>query len=70
MTEFVYLLLQNEKTRDVINTITATAVLILGRFTSERKAILEAVREELRHRNYVPAYLTSTSPGARTSPGP
>ena len=52
MAEFVYLLLQNEKIREVINTITATAVLILGRFTSERKALLDAIRKELRHRDY------------------
>jgi hypothetical protein len=71
MAEVVYLLLQNEKIRDVINTITSTAVLILGRFSSERKAILGAVREERRHRDYVPVlFLTSTNPRARTLRGP
>jgi hypothetical protein len=29
-------------------------VLILGRFTDERKAVLDALREELRKRNYLP----------------
>jgi hypothetical protein len=29
-------------------------VLILGRFTAERKAVLDALREELRKRNYLP----------------
>jgi hypothetical protein len=29
-------------------------VLVLGRFTPERKAILHSVREELRKRNYLP----------------
>ena len=41
--QFIYLLLNNQKIRDVINTITSKVVLILGRFTPERKAILEAV---------------------------
>ena len=35
--QFVYLLLHNEKIRDVIDTIGKKAVLILGRFTAERK---------------------------------
>jgi hypothetical protein len=38
----------------VIDTITSKAVLILGRFTDERKAVLDALREELRKRNYLP----------------
>ena len=29
-------------------------VLILGRFTAERKAVLDALRDELRKRNYLP----------------
>jgi hypothetical protein len=52
--QFIYLLLHNEKIRGVIETITAKAVLILGRFTPERKAVLDAMRDELRHRNYLP----------------
>ena len=46
--QFIYLLLHNEKIREVIDTITSKAVLILGRFTPERKAVLDAMREELR----------------------
>jgi hypothetical protein len=52
--QFVYLLLHNQKIREVIDTITSKAVLILGRFTDERKAILDAIREELRKRGYLP----------------
>jgi uncharacterized protein YjbI with pentapeptide repeats len=52
--QFIYLLLHNEKLRDVIDTVGKKAVLILGRFTSERKAVLEAIRDELRIRNYIP----------------
>jgi hypothetical protein len=48
------LLLNNPKIRDVIDTITSKVVLILGRFTPERKAVLDALREELRKRNYSP----------------
>src|SRR6516164_5836377 len=49
--QFIYLMLNNQKVRDVIDTITSKAVLILGRFTDERKAVLDALREELRKRN-------------------
>jgi uncharacterized protein YjbI with pentapeptide repeats len=52
--QFVYLLLHNQKIRDVIETITSKAVLILGRFTVERKAVLDTLREELRNRGYLP----------------
>jgi len=39
--QFIYLLLHNPKIRDVIDTIGRKAVLILGRFTPERKAVLD-----------------------------
>jgi uncharacterized protein YjbI with pentapeptide repeats len=52
--QFIYLLLHNEKLRDVIDTITSKAVLILGRFTPKRKKVLNALRQELRQHRYVP----------------
>ncbi len=52
--QFIYLLLNNPEIRDVIDTVTSRAVLILGRFTKERKAVLNALRNELRKRNKLP----------------
>ncbi len=52
--QFIYLLLNNQKIRDVIDTITSKVVLILGRFTPERKRVLDALREELRKKDYLP----------------
>ena len=52
--QFIYLLLNNQKLRHVVDTITSKTVRILGRFTDERKAVLDALREELRKRNYLP----------------
>ena len=63
--QFVYLLLHNEKVRDVIDTITSKAVLILGRFTDERKAVLDALREELRKRDYLPILFDFEKPRSR-----
>jgi uncharacterized protein YjbI with pentapeptide repeats len=52
--QFIYLLLINKEIRDVIDTITSKGVLILGRFSEDRKAVLDALREELRKQNYLP----------------
>jgi len=52
--QFIYLLLNNEKIRHVIDTITSKVVLILGRFIEERKRVLDAIREELRKHDYIP----------------
>jgi uncharacterized protein YjbI with pentapeptide repeats len=63
--QFIYLMLHNQKIRDVIDTITSKAVLILGRFTDERKAVLDALREELRKRNYLPILFDFNVPASR-----
>src|SRR5262249_17416137 len=65
--QFVYLLLHNQKIRDVIDTITSKAVLILGRFTEERKAVLDALREELRKRDYLPILFDFDKPSSRST---
>jgi hypothetical protein len=54
--QFIYLLLHNPNIRDVLDTITSKVVLILGRFTEERKPVLDAIREQLRtpEHGYVP----------------
>ena len=65
--QFIYLMLHNQKIRDVIDTITSKAVLILGRFTNERKAVLDALREELRKRNYLPILFDFDKPTSQTT---
>src|SRR5260221_701040 len=63
--QFLYLLLNNKEIRDVINTITTKVVLILGCFTPERKATLDAIRNELRTQDYVPILFDFDHPGSR-----
>jgi Pentapeptide repeats (8 copies) len=63
--QFIYLLLKNEKIRDIIDTITTKAVLILGRFTPERKAVLDALREELRKRDRTPIVFDFDQPESK-----
>ncbi len=52
--QFIYFLLYNPNFRRVIDTMTSKVVLILGRFTDDRKPTLYAVKDELRKRGYVP----------------
>jgi uncharacterized protein YjbI with pentapeptide repeats len=53
--QFIYLMLNNTKIRDVINTITSKGVLILGRFSDpQRKSVLDGLREKLREFDLLP----------------
>ncbi|HEV7475888.1 MAG TPA: pentapeptide repeat-containing protein [Pyrinomonadaceae bacterium] len=55
MAQFIYLMLNNTKIRDVINTITSKGVLILGRFSDpKRKSVLDGLREKLREYDLLP----------------
>jgi hypothetical protein len=60
--QFVYLLLHNEKIRDVIDTIGKKGVLLLGRFTEGRIVVLERLREKLRDLGYVPMVFNFDKP--------
>lgn len=63
--QFIYLLLNNRKIREVIDTITSRVVLILGRFTSDRKIALDAIREQLRKLAYLPVLFDFEKPSSR-----
>ena len=63
--QFLYFLVDNRHVRSVIDTVTTKLVLILGRFTPERKRILDMIREELRARGYVPVLFDFERPSSR-----
>jgi len=63
--QFIYLLLNNARIRHVIDTIGKKAVLILGRFTPDRKAILDSIRETLRHLGFLPILFDFEKPSTR-----
>jgi Pentapeptide repeats (8 copies) len=60
--QFVYLLLHNEKIRDVIDTIGKKGVLLLGRFTEGRMVVLERLRDKLRDLGFVPMVFNFDKP--------
>ena len=67
--QFIYLLLNNAKIRSVIDTITSKVVLILGRFTPGRKVVLDAIRDELRKRDYLPVLFDFEKPASKDLTG-
>lgn len=64
--QFIYLLIDNRKLRNVIETLSTRAVLILGRFSALRKPVLEALRAPLRQRGLLPVIFDFDRPATRT----
>jgi uncharacterized protein YjbI with pentapeptide repeats len=67
--QFIYLLLNNERIRHVIDAITSKVVLILGRFTPERKTVLDAIRDQLRDKDYLPELFDFEKPTSKDLTG-
>ena len=65
LAQFVYLMVHNEKIRGIIDTIGRKAVLILGRFSEERKAVLDALKTRLREFDLVPIVFDWDKPTRR-----
>jgi len=63
--QFIYLMVNNQNVRDVIDTITSKAVLILGRFTPERKEVLDRLRKELRRHDRTPIIFDFDKPNRK-----
>jgi len=63
--QFIYLLLHDNKLRELIDTVTTKVVLILGRFTTERKSVLNSISDELRKRDYLPIIFDFEGPQNR-----
>lgn len=62
---FLYLLLNNPRVRHAIDAISTKVVLILGRFTPERKRVLDILRQKFRQRDYVPILVDFSRPASR-----
>lgn len=65
LAQFISLMLNNPKLRTVLDTVTSRGVLILGRFTPERKVVLDAVRQRLRELGYYPMMFDFVPPENR-----
>lgn len=63
--QFIYLLSHNKKLANVIDTITSKVVLILGRFTQQRKLALDVLKDQLRNRGFVSVVFDFEKPESR-----
>lgn len=62
--QLVGLLLDHERSRADVFSVTLNTVLIIGRFTAERQAVLAAVKAALRRGGYAPLVLDFHRPGS------
>ncbi len=67
--QFIYLLLNNENVRHIIDAVTTKVVLILGRFTEARLQVLDAIRRELRRRDFTPVLFDFDKPASKDVTG-
>lgn len=65
LAQFLYLMINNVRLRDVINTITSKVVLILGNFSPDRKVMLDRIREILRTQDVIPVMFDFDKPSTR-----
>lgn len=63
--QFIYMLLNNEKVRSAIDTITTKMALILGSFSPNRKKVLDTIRAKLRSKNCLPVLFDFEKPASR-----
>jgi uncharacterized protein YjbI with pentapeptide repeats len=60
-----YLMMRSGRIRNVINSLQTRSVLVLGRFSAERKTILEAIKDELRRLDFMPIVFDFERPAER-----
>jgi uncharacterized protein YjbI with pentapeptide repeats len=65
LAQFLYLLLDNAQVREAIDMITSRVVLILGRFSEDRKLILDEMRVQLRSLDLIPVLFDFSIPSSR-----
>ena len=53
----------------MIDTVTSKVVLILGRFSEDRKAVLDALRDDLRRRGFSPVLFDFEKPASKDVTG-
>lgn len=66
LAQFLYLMINNAKLRNIIDTITSKVVLILGNFSADRKKVLDEIRERLREYDLIPVMFDFEKPDSRT----
>lgn len=65
LAQLIHIIIKNSNMRYVIEEVTSKMVLILGRFSEERKQILDAIRDRLRQHGYVPILFDFDKPTSK-----
>ncbi|MCK4608164.1 MAG: pentapeptide repeat-containing protein [Gammaproteobacteria bacterium] len=65
LAQFLYLIINNTKLRNVIDTITSKVVLILGNFSKKTKLILDKIKNQLREYDFIPVMFDFDKPSSR-----
>lgn len=65
LAQFLYMMIENKNLRRIIDTITSSVVLILGRFTTERKSVLEQIKKIARDKGLIPILFDFNGPESR-----
>lgn len=63
--QFIYMLLNNERIRSILETVTSKVVLILGRFSTEHMETLKTLKKNLQQRGFVPVIFDFQRPTSR-----
>jgi Pentapeptide repeats (8 copies) len=63
--QFIYLLLEHKKIREVLNSVMERGVLLLGRFGNGGLELLQSVAEKLRDEKYLPMIFDFDRPDSR-----
>ncbi|MEO0423139.1 MAG: pentapeptide repeat-containing protein [Pseudomonadota bacterium] len=63
--QYLFLLRENRKIADVINTASHRTILLLGRFTGPNAHVLQGLRDHLLERNFVPVVFDFAQPIGR-----
>ena len=65
MAQFLYMLVNNSKMRNAIDTLATKVVLILGSFSNEDKPILDSIKSGLSISNFIPVMYDFDKPTSR-----
>lgn len=65
VSQLIHMLIDRQKVRNVIDSVGRKLVLLLGRFVPNRKAVLDAVSDELRKQDYIPVIFDFQRPQTR-----
>jgi hypothetical protein len=67
--QFIYLLLEHKKLRDVLNSVMEKGVLLLGRFSNGGLEVLQTIAAQLREKKYLPMIFDFDRPDDCLVPG-